>query len=148
MHQPMAAAVDRSVADIRRVQERARSGVDTNRPRWPVIVLGSPEGWTGPQVVDAAGRLVPELAALAPTGPRRTGANPHTNDGLLLRDLHLPDFRDHAVVVPAPGAVRAQDTAVLGEYLRDVVTLNDEQCDLRIFGPDETLSNRLGACLR
>ncbi len=88
---------------------------------------------------------MPELAALAPHGERRMGANPHTNGGLLLRDLRMPDFRDHAVAVPSPGAVQAQDTRVLGEFLRDVVALNEEHRNFRIFGPDETLSNMLGA---
>ena len=185
MHQLMAAALDGCIDDIHRAQHRARTGGDTTRPRWPMIVLRSPKGWTGPKVVDglqvegtfrshqvpllvddahpghvealdawmrsyrpeelfdADGRLLPELAALAPTGARRMGANPHTNGGLLLRDLHLPDFRDHAVTVPAPGAVTAGDTSVLGAFLRDVVAANRET--FRIFGPDETLSNKLGA---
>jgi xylulose-5-phosphate/fructose-6-phosphate phosphoketolase len=94
---------------------------------------------------DAHGRLMPELAALAPEGDRRMGANPHANGGMLLRDLRMPDFRIHAVDVPSPGAVTAQDTMVLGKFLRDVVTLNQEKRNFRIFGPDETLSNLLGA---
>ena len=88
---------------------------------------------------------MPELAELAPTGERRMGANPHANGGALLRDLRMPDFRAHAVTVPSPGAVDAQDTLVLGQFLRDVVKLNQEQRNFRIFGPDETLSNLLGA---
>ena len=97
------------------------------------------------ELFDATGRLVPELAELAPVGTRRMGANPHTNGGALLRDLRMPDFRVHAVDVPSPGAVDGQDTLVLGKFLRDVVALNQDQRNFRIFGPDETLSNLLGA---
>jgi len=97
------------------------------------------------ELFDERGRLLPELAELAPRGERRMGANPHANGGLLLRDLRMPDFRGYAVEVPAPGAVQAADTHVLGEMLRDVVELNREQRNFRIFGPDETLSNRLNA---
>ena len=187
MHEAMAATLDRALEDIRRIQDNARRNSDTTRPRWPMIVLKSPKGWTGPKVVDglqvegtfrshqvpllvdsahpehveqleswmksyrpeelfdARGRLLPELAELAPKGNRRMGANPHANGGILLRDLHMPDFHDHAVQVPAPGAVEAQDTQVLGRFLRDVDKLNQEQRNFRIFGPDETLSNLLGA---
>ena len=187
MHQLMAAAVDRGVEEIRRIQLAAREGGETARPRWPMIVLRSPKGWTGPKVVDGLpvegtfrshqvpllvdaahpqnvapleswmrgyrphelfdqdGRLMPELAELAPKGERRMGSNPHTNGGLLLRDLRMPDFRTHAVEVPAPGAVGGQDTLVLGRFLRDVITLNQDRRNFRIFGPDETLSNLLGA---
>jgi xylulose-5-phosphate/fructose-6-phosphate phosphoketolase len=187
MHQLMAATLDEVIGDIQRIQGAARDGTDTARPRWPMIVLRSPKGWTGPKVVDGlqiegtfrshqvpllvdpehpehvelleawmhsykpeelfddGGRLIPELADLAPTGDRRMGANPHTNGGLLLRDLRMPDFRDHAVTVPAPGAVDGQDTMVLGGFLRDVATLNADGRNFRIFGPDETLSNLLGA---
>ena len=187
MHQLMAAAMDRVIDDIRKIQSNARENRDTTRPRWPMIVLRSPKGWTGPKVVDglaiegafrshqvplavdaahpqhlelleawmksykpeelfdAQGRLLPELATLAPQGNRRMGANPHTNGGALLRELRLPDFRAHAVALPAPGAVDAQDTQVLGKFLRDVVALNQTQRNFRIFGPDETMSNLLGA---
>ena len=187
MHRLMATALDEAVASIRRIQGDARSGRTTGRPRWPMIVLRSPKGWTGPKVVDglpvegtfrshqvpvvvdaehpehlqvledwmrsyrpeelfdAAGRLRPELAELAPDGERRMGANPHANGGLLLHDLRMPDFSDHAVAVPSPGAVDARDTEVLGQFLRDVVALNQEHRNFRIFGPDETLSNLLGA---
>ena len=93
------------------------------------------------ELFDEHGRLMPELAELAPKGDRRMGANPHANGGLLLRDLLMPDFRDYAVTVPSPGPVQAADTHVLGEFLRDVATLNREQRNLRFFGPDETLSN-------
>ncbi len=187
MHQRMAGALDEAIEGIRHIQGSARESGDPTRPRWPMIVLRSPKGWTGPKVVDGLqvegtfrahqvplvvdaehpdhlaqlerwmrsykpeelfdehGRLMAELAELAPTGGRRMGANPHANGGVLLRDLRMPDFRVHAVAVPAPGAVAAQDTHVLGEFLRDVVTLNEEQQNFRIFGPDETLSNLLGA---
>jgi xylulose-5-phosphate/fructose-6-phosphate phosphoketolase len=97
------------------------------------------------ELFDETGRLLPELAALAPEGDRRMGANPHANGGLLLRDLRMPDFRAHAVDVPAPGAADAQDTQVLGKFLRDVTVLNSGQRNFRVFGPDETLSNMLGA---
>ncbi len=187
MHQGMAAALDEAIAEIHRIQGGARAGSSGDRPRWPMIVLRSPKGWTGPKVVDGlaiegtfrahqvpvlvdaqhpdhvalleqwmrsyrpgelfdeGGRLLPELAELAPTGDRRMGANPHANGGRLLRDLRMPDFCDHAVDVPSPGAVDGQDTAVLGEFLRDVVSLNQEQRNFRIVGPDETLSNLLGS---
>ncbi len=187
MHALMAAAMEKAVADIRRIQRHARTTKEPARPRWPMIVLRSPKGWTGPKVVDGlqiegtflshqvpllvdaahpdhvklleswmrsykaeelfdeTGRLIPELAALAPTGARRMGANPHANGGALLHDLRMPDFHAHAVTVPSPGAVAAQDTLVLGKFLRDVVALNQEKRNFRIFGPDETLSNLLGA---
>ncbi len=187
MHQGMAAALETAIASIRRIQAKARTEHDTTRARWPMIVLRSPKGWTGPKVVDGLpiegtfrshqvpllvdaghpdhvalleqwmksyrpdelfderGRLLPELAELAPKGHRRMGANPHANGGLLLRDLRMPDFRVHAVAVPSPGAVDASDTRVLGRFLRDVDTLNQDRRHFRIFGPDETLSNLLGA---
>ncbi|HEY5248498.1 MAG TPA: phosphoketolase family protein, partial [Dermatophilaceae bacterium] len=187
MHELMATVLDDTIEGIRRIQAEARTAGDPTRPRWPMIVLRSPKGWTGPKIVDglqiegtfrshqvpllvdadhpghveqldswmrsykpeelfdAAGRLLPDLAALAPQGLRRMGANPHTNGGLLLRDLRMPDFRAHAVTVAAPGAVEAKDTLVLGEFLRNVIALNAEQRNFRIFGPDETLSNMLGA---
>jgi xylulose-5-phosphate/fructose-6-phosphate phosphoketolase len=187
MHPLMATTVERAIEDIRRIQRKARSSKETSRPRWPMIVLRSPKGWTGPKVIDGLkiegtfrahqvpilvdaahpdhvadleswmrsykadelfdgnGRLMPELAALAPKGDRRMGSNPHANGGMLLHDLRMPDFRDHAVDVPSPGAVTAQDTMALGKFLRDVTVLNQEQRNFRIFGPDETLSNLLGA---
>ncbi|HEY6322391.1 MAG TPA: phosphoketolase family protein [Thermoanaerobaculia bacterium] len=187
MHRAMAAALDEMLDGIRRSQRQARHEGVTARPRWPVLVLATPKGWTGPKVVDGlpvegtfrahqvplgdpagnpehlaqldswlrsyrpeelfdeAGRLRPELAALAPRGERRMGANPHANGGLLLRDLRLPDFRDYAVAVPSPGAADASDTETLARFLRDVVKLNREQRNFRVFGPDETVSNRLGA---
>jgi xylulose-5-phosphate/fructose-6-phosphate phosphoketolase len=186
MHEAMAATMDRVTREIRQIQERARNG-DTTRPRWPMIVLKSPKGWTGPKVVDGLqiegtfrshqvpilvdpdhpehvaileswmksykpeelfdekGKLKPELAELAPQGERRMGANPHANGGILLRDLRMPDFYEHAVLVPTPGSVAAQDSKVLGGFLRDVARLNQEQRNFRIFGPDETVSNMLDA---
>jgi xylulose-5-phosphate/fructose-6-phosphate phosphoketolase len=187
MHQLMAATMDLAVEEIQDIQRKARSENDPGRPRWPVIVLRSPKGWTGPKVVDglpcegtfrahqvpilvdpdhpdhvaqleswmksykpeelfdANGTLLTELAELAPQGERRMGANPNANGGLLLHDLRMPDFRTHAVHVPSPGAVDGQDTMVLGKFLRDVVKLNEKPRNFRIFGPDETLSNLLGA---
>ncbi|NRR31649.1 phosphoketolase family protein [Oxalobacteraceae bacterium] len=188
MHQAMAAALDTAVARIREIQRRARSGEDTRRPCWPMIVLASPKGWTGPasidgqpvegaprshqvplavsdaappghlrlleqwlrsyrpqELFDADGALLAELAELAPRGARRMGANPHANGGLLLRDLRLPDFRDYAVAVPAPGLPGVGDTHVLGRFLRDVVARNEAERNFRIFGPDETQSNGLEA---
>ena len=187
MHKAMAEALDSAISDIQAIQAEARIAGNTDRPRWPMIVLRSPKGWTGPKtiyglqiegtfrshqvplIVDAAhldhvgmletwmksykpeelfdeqGRLVPELAELAPVGDRRMGANPHANGGLLLHDLRMPDFCSHAVTVPSPGKVMEKDTEVLGEFLRDVIRLNNDQRNFRIFGPDETLSNMLGA---
>ena len=187
MHQLMASTLEKAIEGIRRIQSNARTKNDTTRPRWPMIVLRSPKGWTGPKVVDGLqvegtfrahqvpllvdsehpdhvkqleswmksykaeelfdedGRLMPELAELAPKGDRRMGANPHANGGILLRDLRMPDFHVHAVNVPSPGAVDGQDTLVLGKFLRDVAKLNQDQRNFRIFGPDETLSNLLGA---
>jgi xylulose-5-phosphate/fructose-6-phosphate phosphoketolase len=187
MHQAMAASLDRAIEDIRRIQSHARAHNDPARPRWPMIVLRSPKGWTGPKTVDGLqiegtfrahqvpllvdaahpahlpqleswmrsyrpeelfderGRLRPELAALAPQGVRRMGANPHANGGMLLRDLRMPDFRDYAAAVPEPGAGGIGDTHVLGPFLRDVIRLNLEQRNFRLFGPDETLSNGLEA---
>jgi xylulose-5-phosphate/fructose-6-phosphate phosphoketolase len=186
MHQLMAATLEEAIGQIHAIQKIARDNNDAARPRWPMIVLRSPKGWTGPKVVDglqiegtfrahqvpilvdgkhpdhvklleswmksyhaeelfdANGRLKAELADLAPKGARRMGANPHANGGILLRDLRMPDFRDHAVQVPSPGAVTAQDTMVLGKFLRDVTRLNEDKRNFRIFGPDETLSNLLG----
>ncbi|CAN5275759.1 phosphoketolase family protein [soil metagenome] len=189
MHQLMAAAVDKAIEEIHRIQGRARDANDNTRPRWPMIVLKSPKGWTGPKEVDGVpnegtfhshqvpiivdadhpqhveqlerwmksykpeelfdenGKLIAELAELAPTGYKRMGANLHTNGGILLRDLVMPDFRDHAVKVTSPGAVMGQDTMVLGKFLRDVEKLNHDHHNFRVFGPDETVSNLLGAVL-
>ena len=184
MHGLMATAVSKAIAAIRDIQHRARQGTYMSRPQWPMIVLRSPKGWTGPKEVDglktegswrshqvpfgdmdnlehlrlleqwmrsyrpeelfdAHGAPRPELLALAPHGRRRMGANPHANGGTLLRDLRLPDFRSHAIDVPAPGAVLAESTRVMGGFLRDV--MRDNPHSFRLFGPDETASNRLGA---
>jgi xylulose-5-phosphate/fructose-6-phosphate phosphoketolase len=187
MHRLMAATLDHVFDDIRAIQHAARTLGDARRPAWPMIVLISPKGWTGPKEIDghpvegtarshqvpiaqprqnpvhlaalerwmqsyrpaelfdAAGRLCPELRELAPAGARRMGANPHANGGLLLRDLVMPDFRAHAVTVSARGACDAEDTQVLGLFLRDVIVQNAANRNFRIFGPDETASNRLGA---
>jgi xylulose-5-phosphate/fructose-6-phosphate phosphoketolase len=188
MHQAMAAALEEIVENIQEIQNQAREHGDLTRPRWPMLVLRSPKGWTGPREIDgvpnegtfhshqvplavsatsppehlaqleawlrsykpeelfdAAGRLRPELAELAPLGDHRMGANPNANGGLLLRDLRLPDYGDYAVDVPAPGAVEASDTQVTGRFLRDVLRLNEAPRTFRVFGPDETMSNKLEA---
>jgi xylulose-5-phosphate/fructose-6-phosphate phosphoketolase len=192
MHPEMAAAVDDCIAAIRNdwIAARGSSAVrDRSRPRWPMIVLRSPKGWTGPKMVDglpvegtwrshqvplaevrtnpqhlrqledwmrsyrpdelfdAEGRPEQELLGLVPGGERRLGASPHANGGLLLRDLVLPDFRDYAVPVEAPGATTSEPTRVLGQMLRDVMKDNEHNRNFRLFGPDETESNRLGAVL-
>ena len=181
MHQAMAEALESCYADILAIQAAGRAGKSAGI-KWPMIVLRTPKGWTGPKEVDGKviedtfrahqvpidmskpehlewleswlrsykpeelftpeGKLVPELAALAPEGSRRMAANPHANGGLLLRDLKLPDFRDYELEVPAPGAVEAQDMINLGAFVRDIVKLNPD--NFRVFGPDETMSNRLG----
>jgi xylulose-5-phosphate/fructose-6-phosphate phosphoketolase len=185
MHRAMAATVDAAVGEILELQRVARAGSATERARWPVIILRSPKGWTGPKVVDGLqvegtfrshqvpltevrenpahlaaledwmrsyrpeelfdedGSLLEELSELAPRSHRRMSANPHANGGLLLRDLEIPDFRSYGVEVPAPGATSSAPTAVLGTFLRDVVDAN--RATFRLFGPDETASNRLGA---
>jgi xylulose-5-phosphate/fructose-6-phosphate phosphoketolase len=187
VHQLMAATLDRIVADIQMIQFQARSQGFSKRPQWPMIVLRTPKGWTGPKTVggkksegtfrshqvpfselatkpeqvqlledwmksyrpwelfDENGSLIPELSALAPEGNRRMGANAVANGGLLLKDLRLPDFRDYAVKVPSPGAVDGEATRVMGQFLRDVMKLNADTQNFRVFGPDETASNRLGA---
>ncbi len=187
MHHAMAHTLDTVVEQIRRIQTQARLEGSTDRPRWPMIVLCSPKGWTGPKTVDGKanegsfrshqvpltdparnpqhlrqleswlrsyrpeelfdgqGRLKAELAALAPAGERRMGANPNANGGLLLRDLRMPDFTDYAAAVPQPGVAGIGDTRVLGPFLRDVLKLNGSPRNFRIFGPDETISNGLAA---
>jgi xylulose-5-phosphate/fructose-6-phosphate phosphoketolase len=188
VHQALAGTLDRVLDDIRRIQTEARRGGFSwrQRPRWPMIVLRTPKGWTGPHEVDGKpvegtwrshqvplsnlddpdhlrlleewmksyrpqelfderGRLRPELAALAPSGLRRMSANPHTNGGLLLRDLRLPDFRDYAMAIDRRGAVSASATQVQGSFIRDVMKANLDTRNFRIFGPDETTSNRWGA---
>ena len=187
VHQRLAEVMDTALAQIRLIQKEARSlaANDTpQRPRWPMIVLRTPKGWTGPKMVDgqpvegtwrahqvpiahvaqhnhlqllddwlrsykpeelfdADGMFREEFATLAPTGQRRMGANPHANGGALLQPLAMPDFRAHAIEVPAPGSVDAEATRVLGSMLRDVMALNLATQNFRVFGPDETASNRL-----
>ena len=191
MHQKMATTLDEVVARIKEIQRRARSAdakaTEQEYPRWPVIVLRTLKGWTGPKVVDGKkiegtfrahqvpleevrsnpahlerlekwlrsyrpeelfdrdGKLRAELAELAPRGERRMGANPNANGGLRLRDLHMPDFREYAVRVDAPGKTDAEDTRVVGTLLRDVIRLNQHPRTFRLFGADETNSNRLNA---
>jgi len=187
MHRLMAETLDTVTTRIRAIQEEARAAASPTRPRWPMIVLRTPKGWTGPKEVDGrktegswrshqvplaelaakpdhvglleewmksyrpeelfdeTGRLVPELARLAPAGTRRMGANPHANGGLLLKDLRMPDFRDYALAVPRPGSTVGEATRVMGRFLRDVMGRNLESRNFRVFGPDETASNRLGA---
>jgi xylulose-5-phosphate/fructose-6-phosphate phosphoketolase len=183
-HRRFAAALDEALDDIRSFQDAARQGNTSERPRWPMLILRSPKGWTGPREVDGLqvegtwrshqvpvgaaredaghrkileewmhsyrpeelfdenGRLLPRLRALAPTGERRMSANPHANGGTLLQDLALPDFRDYAVDVDRPGATSSEATRVLGAFLRDTIAKNRQT--FRLFGPDETASNRLG----
>jgi len=185
MHQKMAATLEHAIGEIRTVQKSARDSKKPFRPRWPMIVLRSPKGWTGPKEIrnhkvegswrshqvpfgevrdnptnlqlletwmrsykpeelfDPGGRLVPELRALAPRGPRRMSANPHANGVVLRKDLKLPDFRQYAVKVPTRGTINYENTKPLGEFLRDV--LRDNPTSFRVFGPDETASNRLQA---
>jgi xylulose-5-phosphate/fructose-6-phosphate phosphoketolase len=187
MHRAMAEALDAVIGEIRGIQREARARGFAGRPRWPMIVLETPKGWTGPKTIDGrrtegsfrshqvpfaelaerpdhlaelerwmrsyrpeelfdeAGRPREELRALAPLGTRRMSANPHANGGLRLRELRLPDHRDYAVAVEKPGTELAEATRVLGVWLRDVVARNAENRNFRLFGPDETLSNRLGA---
>jgi len=185
VHQQLAAAMDAAIAEIHAIQRRARVDGDLSRPAWPVIVLQTPKGWTGPKEVDglpvegtwrahqvpipqprtnpehlaqleawlrryrpdelfdSSGALAERVAQLAPRDYRRMSANPHANGGLLLRDLRLPDFRGYAVAVPRPGAGESEPTRVLGDWLRDVIKGNPS--NFRLFGPDETESNRLGS---
>jgi xylulose-5-phosphate/fructose-6-phosphate phosphoketolase len=187
MHQTMAATLEAVIDEIHSIQSQYRHGDGKSVPTWPMIVLRTPKGWTGPKMVDgkpvegtwrahqvplaelasrpdhlrqleewmksyrpeelfdAEGRLLSELAELAPKGTRRMGANPHANGGLLLRDLALPDFRDYQVPVPKPGTEVAESTRVLGHFLRDVMKRNESNKNFRVFGPDETASNRLDA---
>jgi xylulose-5-phosphate/fructose-6-phosphate phosphoketolase len=187
MHQMMAATLDGVITEIQTIQREARNGRTVKRPRWPMIVLKTPKGWTGPKEVDGLkvegfwrshqvpiadmgkkpdhvrlleewmksykpeelfdekGGLIPELRELAPEGKLRMGANPHANGGVLLKDLRMPDFREYAVDVPKPGQVRAEATRVMGRFMRDVMKLNLENRNFRVFGPDETSSNRLDA---
>ena len=183
MHKLMAEAMDTAIEKIKAIQDHARKNNDPERPKWPMIVLRTPKGWTGPKVVDGQqiegsfrahqvpismenpkehlpllqkwlesyrpqelfdenGRLIPELAELAPKGNARLGANPHANGGLLLKDLRLPDFRSYGIEVDH-GKTKAQDMIELGGYIRDIFNLNKDSKNFRIFGPDESMSNRL-----
>ncbi len=187
MHQLMAKSLDKVINEIRSIQKHARSNGRARRPKWPMIILRTPKGWTGPKEVDGKktedfwrshqvpfsemasrpdhvklledwmksyrpeelfdenGTLMSELAELAPKGERRMGANPHANGGILLKNLKMPDFRDYAVEVQKPGQVIAEATRELGKFLRDIMKLNMKNSNFRVFGPDETASNRLGA---
>ena len=187
IHQDMAATLDHIFDEIGTIQRNARSAGVTEKPRWPMLILASPKGWTGPKTLegkkveghwrshqvpfgevktrpehlktleqwmrsyrpeelfDENGAPRPELQALAPSGHRRMGANPHANGGLLIRDLHLPDFRAYALDVPNPGGVQGEATRTLGVYLRDVMKANAATKNFRVVGPDETASNRLSA---
>ena len=187
MHQKMAATLDALVAEIKHIQHQARTSGITQRPQWPMIILKTPKGWTGPKEVDGKttegswrshqvplsgmaanpahiklletwmksyqpeelfdenGMLIPELVELAPRGDQRMGSNPHANGGTLLKDLKMPNFRDFAVDVPSPGTLTAEATRVMGLFLRDVMKANLESKNFRVFGPDETASNRLSA---
>jgi len=186
MHQLMAKVMEQAIEEILRIKTNAHDNNDTTRPRWPMIILRSPKGWTGPKEVDGipnegtfhshqvpilvdaehpkhleqleswmksyrpeelfdgSGKLNTELAELAPAGNRKMGANLHTNGGILLRDLIMPDFRNHAIKVVSPGLIMGQDTMVLGKFLKDVIQLNHQHHNFRVFGPDETISNLLG----
>ncbi len=183
VHRALADTLDTVTEEILEIRKHARETGDTTRPIYPMIVLRTPKGWTGPKNVDGKqiegsfrahqvplmmdspehlpmleewlrsyhpeelfdenGKLIPELKALAPTGEHRIGANPHANGGLLMHQLRLPDFRDYAFDVPAPGSVEGQDMIELGAYVRDVIKLNMDSRNFRVFGPDETMSNRL-----
>lgn len=183
MHQAMARALDDAFSAIREIQDKARGGGETGRPAWPMIILKTPKGWTGPKTVDGLkaegywrshqvpftmekaehlglleewlrsyrpdelfnedGRLKPEIAALSPKADLRMSANPHANGGALMRPLRLPDFKDYAVAVEAPGETDAESTRLVGRFLRDVLSANAEPRNFRLFGPDETASNRL-----
>jgi len=187
MHQLMAKTMDKIISEIRSIQKKARNNGIIERPQWPMIILRTPKGWTGPKEVDGKktedfwrshqvpfsemidrpdhvklledwmksykpeelfdenSMFRPELAELAPKGERRMGANPHANGGTLLKNLKMPDFRDYAVTVDRPGQVTGEATRVLGYFLRDIMKLNMKNRNFRVFGPDETASNRLGA---
>ena len=187
MHEKMAQLLDTIVEEIKKIKDNAAQNKNAQRPQWPMIILKSPKGWTGPKYVnglkiegnfrahqvpitdpvtnpehlaqleewlrsykpqelfDNMGHLLPELADLAPKGNRRMGANPHANGGLLLHDLHMPDFRDYGINLPVRGETGPGDTLVLGKFIRDIIKKNLSQNNFRIFGPDETLSNKLNA---
>jgi xylulose-5-phosphate/fructose-6-phosphate phosphoketolase len=185
MHQAMAAAMDRAIGRILEIRAEGRASGEAVRPAWPMIVLRSPKGWTGPaalhgkklegfwrahqvplaapntdpeqlglledwlksyrpwELFDANGTLIPELRALSPVGLRRMGSNPHANGGLLRRKLQFPALADYAVAMDVPGSTEVENTYPLGELLRDIIRTNPDS--MRVFGPDETSSNRLQA---
>ena len=187
MHEKIAQLLDTIIEEIKTIKQNAAQNKNAQRPQWPMIILKSPKGWTGPKYVnglkiegnfrahqvpitdpvtnpehlaqleewlrsykpqelfDNMGHLLPELADLAPKGNRRMGANPHANGGLLLHDLHMPDFRDYGINLPVRGETGPGDTLVLGKFIRDIIKKNSSQNNFRIFGPDETLSNKLNA---
>lgn len=187
MHRLMANTLETVLGKAQAIQREARENGFSGRPQWPMIVLRSPKGWTGPKFVDGLpaensfrshqvplaelatnpahlkileewmlsykpdelfdinGKLIPEIAELAPKKDRRMGANPHANGGLLLKDLEMPDFRDYAVDVSKPGTTKAEATRAMGQFLRDVMKDNEESRNFRVMGPDETASNRLDA---
>lgn len=187
MHEKMAQLLDTIVEEIKKIKDNAAHNKNAQRPQWPMIILKSPKGWTGPKYVnglkiegnfrahqvpitdpvtnpehlaqleewlksykpeelfDNTGHLLPELADLAPKGNRRMGANPHANGGLLLHDLHMPDFRNYGINLPVRGETGPGDTLVVGKFIRDIIKENSSQNNFRIFGPDETLSNKLNA---
>lgn len=187
VHQLMAATLDTIINEIRSIQALAREHGFEHRPQWPMIILKTPKGWTGPKVVDGQqvegtsrshqvplaelaekpkhigileswmksyrpeelfdsnGRLIPELQDLAPKGNRRMGANPHANGGIILKNLQMPDFRSYAVEVKSPGCVALESPRLVGKFLRDIMKSNAQSANFRVFGPDETASNRLDA---
>lgn len=187
MHQKMAGTLDKVISEIKEIKSVAEQNDNAERPHWPMVILKTPKGWTGPKFIDGLpvenhfrshqvpladaatneehlhqleewlksykpqtffdshGRLLPELAALAPEGDRRMGSNPHANGGLLLKPLRMPDFRRYALEVKRRSAMGPGDTRILGRFLRDVIKRNENERNFRIFGPDETLSNRLNA---
>lgn len=187
LHKQMAATLDTALAEIKDIQESARTNGFKKRPIWPMIILRTPKGWTGPKIVDGLkiegtfrahqvpltdfkehpehikiledwmksykpeelfdqkGKLIKELEELAPCGKKRMGANPHANGGLLLKDLKMPDFRKYALPVKIPGQTMSEATRIMGDFVRDVMKLNWEERNFRVFGPDETASNRLTA---
>ena len=187
MHLLMAETLEKVIADIKIIQQHARKNNNVTRPRWPMIILKSPKGWTGPKIIDGVkiegtwrahqvplivnsehpervalleswmksykpeelfdknGHLKKELTELAPKSNRRMGSNLHTNGGVLLQDLTMPDFRQFALHIISPGALNGQDTRVLSQFLKEIIKLNQEKNNFRIFGPDETRSNILDA---
>ncbi|MBA3070796.1 MAG: phosphoketolase family protein, partial [Nitrospirae bacterium] len=187
VHQLMASTLETIIGEIKRIQDDARAHGIIAGHRWPMLILRTPKGWTGPKEVDGLktegswrshqvpfsdmatrpdhiklledwmrsykpeelfdenGKLMPQIAALAPKGDRRMGANPHANGGVLLKDLKMPDFREYGIDVPKPGQVTGEATREMGRFLRDVMKLNLDSRNFRVFGPDETASNRLGA---